>query len=413
VQEFSTNNDFPRAILHIDGDAFFVGVEVAKNPLLRGKAVVTGEERGIVSALSYEAKALGVTRGMPIFKLKKLFPSVLVLPGDYASYEDYSQRMFDIVRRYADDVEEYSIDECFADLTGFDKPLRMSYREIIERIKREVHKELDISVSVGLAPTKVLAKVASKWVKPNGLTIIDSAHINDFLATVPVHKVWGIGPQTSQFLTRQNIRTALDLARQTEAWVEHFLDKHVRELWAELRGVTVFKVDPYAKTVYSSIQKTHTFHPPSGDVNFLLSQLSGHVEDACAKARYYNLAPRKISFFLKTQTFHYYRHEIKLLSPTNLPELLIPIIAKEFGKVYKKGIRYRSAGVTLQDLVDSSVVQADLFGDNIRADKFDTIHKQIESLEDKFGKRVVTLASSAEVKPRHESRANNRNRAMP
>src|SRR4051812_33093427 len=104
-----------KCILHMDGDAFFVGVEVAKNPTLRGKAVVTGEERGIVSALSYEAKALGVVRGMPIFKLKREFPTVIILPGDYASYAKYSGMMFDIVRRYADDVEEYSIDECFAD----------------------------------------------------------------------------------------------------------------------------------------------------------------------------------------------------------------------------------------------------------------------------------------------------------
>ncbi len=155
----------------MDGDAFFVACEVAKNPKLRGKAVVTGEERGIVSALSYEAKALGVIRGMPIFTLRKKFPSVLVLPGDYTCYARMSSEMFDIVRRYADDVEEYSIDECFADLTGLDKPLRMNYREIAERIKKEINEELGLSVSIGIAPTKVLAKVASKWQKPNGLTL--------------------------------------------------------------------------------------------------------------------------------------------------------------------------------------------------------------------------------------------------
>jgi DNA polymerase-4/DNA polymerase V len=171
-----------KVILHMDGDAFFVSVEVAKDPSLRGKPVVTGAERGIVSALSYEAKALGVTRGMPIFRVKKLFPTVIVLPGDYQSYAKYSSMMFDIVRRYADDVEEYSIDECFAELTGLDKPLKMTYREIAERIKQEVNVELDLSVTVGVAPTKVLAKVASKWVKPNGLTIITVHDIDIFLS---------------------------------------------------------------------------------------------------------------------------------------------------------------------------------------------------------------------------------------
>src|SRR3989344_643518 len=159
-----------KTILHMDGDAFFVGCEVSKNPKLKGKAVVTGEERGIVSALSYEAKAKGIVRGMPIFSLRKSFPEVLVLPGDYACYTRLSRAMFDIVRRYADEVEEYSIDECFADLTGLDKPLKMSYLEIAERIKKEVNEELGLSVSIGLGPSKVLAKVASKWQKPNGLT---------------------------------------------------------------------------------------------------------------------------------------------------------------------------------------------------------------------------------------------------
>ena len=125
----------------MDGDAFFVGVEMAKNPKLKGKAVVTGEERGIVSALSYEAKALGVTRGMSIFMVKKKFPQVIILPGDYAAYAKYSSLMFDIVRRYADEVEEYSIDECFADLTLLQKTLKLTYQEMAERIKKEINQE--------------------------------------------------------------------------------------------------------------------------------------------------------------------------------------------------------------------------------------------------------------------------------
>ena len=125
-----------KAIFHVDGDAFFVGVEIAKNPKLRGLPVITGEERGIATALSYEAKALGVTRGMPVFQIKKQFPSVLILPGDYKSYVEYSDKMFAIVGRYAYGVEEYSIDECFADLTGLDRTLKMTYRQIIEKIKK-------------------------------------------------------------------------------------------------------------------------------------------------------------------------------------------------------------------------------------------------------------------------------------
>src|SRR5689334_7481251 len=209
MSEETGNKKKDKVILHIDGDAFFVGVEVAKNPKLKGLPVVTGEERGIASAFSYEAKALGIHRGMPIYKIKKEFPQVVILPGDYESYVRYSGMMFDIVRRYADDLEEYSIDECFADLTGLERLLKMTYKQIAERIKSEINKELNLSVSIGLAPTKVLAKVASKWVKPNGLTVIERNTAKEFLSKTPIEKIWGIGPQTAKLLKSKSINMAL------------------------------------------------------------------------------------------------------------------------------------------------------------------------------------------------------------
>jgi len=117
--------EYPRAILHVDGDAFFASCEVARNPALKGKPVVTGQERGIASALTYEAKALGVVRGMSIREIRKRYPSVVVLPSDYATYSLYSRRMYSIVRRYSPCVDEYSIDECFADLTCQDEVLEL------------------------------------------------------------------------------------------------------------------------------------------------------------------------------------------------------------------------------------------------------------------------------------------------
>ena len=383
-----------KIILHIDGDAFFVGVEVAKNPKLKGLPVVTGEERGIVSALSYEAKALGIIRGMPIFRVKKDFPKVLILPGDYASYARYSQMMFDVVRRYADDVEEYSIDECFADLTGLDRPLKMTYLQIAQRIKKEITEELGLSVSIGLAPTKVLAKVASKWVKPNGLTVIELTSIFDFLEKTPVEKIWGIGPRTSELLKRKAIYTAGDFARKELSWLQGHFSKPYLTIWQELNGISVVPIDPEKKTTYSSIQKTRSFHPNTNDATFLISQLSKHIEDACTKARHFKLAPKKVSFFLKTKDFVYANYTVSLASPTNAPEIIISLAVKEFQKIYKKGILYRTTGVTLHDLVPSATHQADLFGDSKTADKFEAIHDQIDLLEDKFGKRTVYLAST-------------------
>jgi len=377
----------------MDGDAFFVACEVAKNPKLRGLPVVTGEERGIASALSYEAKALGLKRGDPIFRIKKNYPTVLVLPGDYKSYAEYSRKMFDIVRRYADDVEEYSIDECFADLTGLDKPLQMTYREIAKRIKREINDELDLSISIGLGPSKCLAKVASKWVKPNGLTVIEKENLMDFLSKTPIGKIWGIGSRTSAFLRRHGIETAGDFVRQDIEWIKRNLSKPYEVIWQELRGIPVMKVDSAPKTIYSSMQRTRTF-PKTKDKNFLLSQFSKNTEDVCAKARYYNLVPKSIFFFLKTQTFRYSGYSMNLVAPTNTPEIIFSLVHQNFHKIYKPDVDYRTTGIVILGLTPSGATQQDLFGGSEITNKFELIHEKIDRLENKFGKRLVYLAST-------------------
>ncbi len=378
----------------MDGDAFFVGVEVAKNPALRGLPVVTGEERGIATALSYEAKALGVTRGMPVFMIKKQFPQVTILPGDYKSYVQYSKKMFDIVRRYVDDVEEYSIDECFADMTGWDTPQHMTYFEMAETIQQVIEKELDISVSIGVAPTKVLAKVASKWKKPHGITQITSETIPDFLTQIGIEKIWGVGPQTALKLHKKGIKLASDFTAKPAAWVHDTLAKPYEIIWKELRGESVLQVDPYAKTKYASIQKTRSFHPATSDTVFLLSQLSKHIEDACAKTRRYKLVPRKLSIYLKTKTFTYLKVTLPLTHPTSSPETLITLMRSAFPELYHAGILYRATGVTLHELIPDTSAQSDLFGETVQLSKFKALHKDIDALEEKLGKRMVHLAST-------------------
>lgn len=389
-----------KTILHIDGDAFFVAVEVAKNPKLKGLPVVTGQERGIASALSYEAKALGITRGMSIYKINKDYPSVIVLPGDYKSYVKYSKMMFNIVRRYADDVEEYSIDECFADLTGLNIPVKksftetMSYTQMAERIKKEVNEELDLSVSIGVAPTKVLAKIASNWLKPNGMTIIDDSKINEFTEKIPVGKIWGVGPKTAEKLNKLGINTARQFADKKLEWIKANLSKPYEALWYELNGISVLHIDSKPKIKYSSIQKTRTFHPATDNIDFLLSQISKNTEEACSKARHYKLFPKEVAMFLKTQNFEYKHISIPIETPTNAPEPIIAICAAELEKIYTKGVMYRTTGITLNKLVYAVSVQSDLFGSAKSADKFEFIHDAIDTLEKKFNKKLIHLGST-------------------
>ncbi len=158
-----TLHAFPRAILHVDGDAFFASCEQSRRPQLQGRPVVTSKERGIAASMSYEAKARGVTRGMRLADIRKRCPDAVILPSDYETYSLLSTRLFAIVRRYTPEVEAYSVDECFADLTGLRRPLRMSYFQMAAQIKKDLDSALGFTFSVGLAPNKVVAKIASKW----------------------------------------------------------------------------------------------------------------------------------------------------------------------------------------------------------------------------------------------------------
>ena len=306
-----TKKSFPKAILHIDGDAFFASCEIAQDPSLRGKPLVVGRDRGIATAVSYEAKACGVQRGMPIWQVRQVCPDVVIRSSSYDLYSIYAHRMYNIVRHYTPEVEEYSIDECFADLTGLRSRFHMSYESIAKKIKDELQSSLGITFSVGVGPTKVIAKVASKWKKPNGFTIIKGKDIQDFLRDIPIGAVWGIGPNTSAYLNKFGIKTALQFAERPEAWVKETLAKPYQALWHELRGTPIYEVHPGGQHEYKSIMKTRTFSPPSADKEFVFSQISKNIERLCTKLRAHKLFAREISGYLKTQQFSYKGFEVR------------------------------------------------------------------------------------------------------
>ena len=385
--------DFPKAILHIDGDCFFASCEMALNPKLKGFPVVTGKERGIASSMSYEAKAAGVTRGMSLRDIKKVCPDAIILPSDYETYSLFSVRMFSIVRRYTPQVEEYSIDECFADLTGLQRPLNMPYAKIAECIKRDLDKELGMTFSVGLAPTKVLSKVGSKWKKPSGLTIIPGHDAHLFLQKTPLEKIWGIGPATSNYLNKHGLRTAFEFAQKDRQWIDDHLTKPHREIWQELRGTSVYPVNPGIKEEYKSISKTKTFTPASREREYVFAQLSKNIENACIKARRHGLASKKFFFFLKTQDFKYRGGQVELERATNIPQTIIQTVRKYFDWMFDAGILYRATGITMAELAPIPA-QLDLFGNAAKTEKFQKIYESVDKISEKFGKHAVFLGSS-------------------
>jgi len=385
---------WPRAIAHIDGDAFFTSCEEAIHPELRGKPIIAGGERGIVACASYPAKKLGVKRGVPLHEARKICPGLIVLPSDYETYSLFSKRMFDIMRRFTPDVEEYSIDEAFSDITGMRRFWKASYEEIALNMKKAIEKELSITVSVGLSITKVLAKVASKHQKPAGMTVITGPDIASYLQDLPVEKIWGIGPATTHYLAKLGIRTALAFAQMSEKTVLKKFTKPGVEIWQELRGRSVYPVTTGEKTSYASISKTKTFAPPSSNAEYLFAQLMRNMESACIKARRYSLAPNRIVVFLKKQDFHSVGSEAKLSRPCACPLEISEVIHELFDACYCPKDTYRTTGVVLLDLEADADTQYTLFDDPIQAEKIKDIYGVADELGQKFGKHTVHLGSS-------------------
>ena len=296
-----TLSTFPRAILHIDADAFFASCEQAKNPHLKGKPVITGKERGVVSSMSYEAKARGITRGMRLYEVRKLCPNVILLPSDYETYSLLSKRLFAIVRRYTPEVA---------------------------RLKKELDVALGFTFSIGLGPNKVMAKIASKWNKPSGLTVIPGREIHQYLESLPVEKVWGIGKNTTALLAKYGKHTALDFARAPEGWVKQHLTKPFYEIWQELNGQHVLALDTTKKSCYYSIQKVKTFTPPSDDKTFVFAQLAKNIENACMKARRYELEAGGVHIFLRTSVFRDRGAKVKFSRATAFPGIVAGVACR-------------------------------------------------------------------------------------
>ena len=389
--------EFPQAILHLDANAFFASVEQAVNPELKGKPVVVGKERGIVTAVSYEGKALGIKRGMTIAEVKRRFPQAVILESDYEKYALFSQRMFEILRGFTPIVEEYSIDEAFADLKGLRRYYRASYEEIGYRIKETIKKELGITVSVGISLTKVLAKIASNWIKPDGLTLISGREIHHYLEKLPISEVWGIGPQTEALCHKLGIYTALDFARAKEEFIKKHFTKPHYEIWLELRGIQVYPVLETFKNSYRSLSKSISF-TPTADKEFLLSQSAFNLEQVCFKARRYGLLAKKLIYFLKDEEFKVHSIEINLPYPTAYPKELLPLLRKAFENLFYEGISYRQVGVILTDLSPKRSFQLTLFEKSSQSIEMkEKLYEALDSIILKYGRTFLTHGVSLPV----------------
>ncbi|MDQ5962137.1 MAG: polymerase [Patescibacteria group bacterium] len=388
-------------IMHIDGDNFFVACEVARLPHLVGKPVIVGEERGIASAMSKEAKKLGVTRGMPIFKIKKEFPQVTILPAHFDLYQHYSIRMASIVEEYSDSVEHYGIDECFGSVRlEIDKNEESFLEDYIRTLQDELTKTLGISFSIGIARTKTLAKVASKRNKPHGLCVITEKNRQDILAETPIESIWGIGRALSKRLLTSRVGEAGTFVALPESVVRTRFTKPTVDTYNELKGIQSIPLE-HSSSHRKSLQTTRMMSPYSSERSFVFSEISRNVEIVCSRMRAMNLKSKKITFFIKQVSYHNDKRsivtdgrEVELELYTYNPSDIVKSIESIFNQIFDSSKKYRGTGITVHDLKQTNEIPLDLYNNQENKNKKESYTQVFDHLRKKFGSYALFIGSS-------------------
>jgi len=354
----------------VDCDNFYVSCERVFNPRLKAKPVVVlSNNDGCMVARSQEAKALGIPMGVPFFQYQKFIQNhnVKVYSSNYALYGDMSKRVMETLKCFSPHVEVYSIDEAFLDLTGFSNQSLTEYGNLI---RETIKKHIGIPVTIGIAPTKVLAKIATRIAKKDkNLTgvfdITTHPEIDGLLKTIPVEDVWGIGKQYTKLLNTQGILTARDLKYAFPKWVKKHLTivglRIVRELGGE-HCIPLEKLPPPRKGIICS----RSFGKPLETLEAISEAISEYVSLAAQKLRAQNSAASFLQVYVSTNPFKpgpQYANSITstFLTPTSFTPELIRKARDCVKQIYRPGYQYHDAGVFFGGIVPQKQIQLSLF----------------------------------------------------
>jgi DNA polymerase IV len=287
-----------RTIAHADLDAFYASVEQRDRPELRGKPVVVGgaSGRGVVTAASYEARVFGIHSAMPGFEARRRCPHAIFLPGDMAKYRRESRRVFEIFRHYSPRVEGLSLDEAFLDLTGTTRLLGDAVA-VAERLRAEVRGTVGLAVSVGIAPVKMVAKIATDLAKPDGLRLVGPGEVRAFLAPLPVGRIWGVGRVGRARLDALGIATIGDLATTPDERLRAALGGFGVGLARLARGEDEREVEPYREA--KSYGEENTFARDVAERAALEGPIRAHADAVARRLRHDGVAGRGITVKLK------------------------------------------------------------------------------------------------------------------
>ncbi|WP_252176065.1 DNA polymerase IV [Endozoicomonas sp. 4G] len=354
------NPSVQRKILHVDADAFYCSVEERDDPTLKGKAFAVGgkaERRGVIATCSYAARKSGVHSAMASYQALRLCPELIILPARFDVYKAASRQMHTIFHRYTEMIEPLSLDEAYLDVSQ-SSHCKGSGTLMAREIMKSVREEVGITVSVGVAPNKFLAKVASDWNKPNGLCVITPDQVQDFVFELPVEKLHGVGKVTAQKLHSKGIMTCGMLRQYSPVELCRWFGRFGERLWELSRGVDNRALEPDRRRKSLSVE--HTFDEDLQDEPSILTQVKPLIEDLSRRFQTikneYSVTRRfvKVKFNDFTQTTLEEMVEREDQTPeAHFRELLI----RAWQRGRNKPVRLLGVGVRLLDLRTSGQMQ--------------------------------------------------------
>lgn len=387
----------------VDCNNFYVSCERVFDPKLVGRPVIVlSNNDGCAVARSQEAKALGIKMGAPLFKIRDLVAQhqVVVLSSNYALYGDMSRRVMSVLSGFSPGLEVYSIDEAFLDLSGFTDLAGQG-----RRIRQRVRQWTGIPVSVGIGPTKTLAKVANHWAKKDGqfqgVCVLDGANRDALLQRLPLEEVWGVAGRLGKRLRVHDIETAWDLAHADPAWVKREFSVMLYRTVLELQGTPCFGLALEPAT-QKSLVVSRSFGRPVETASDLREAIAYYMTRAAEKLRQQGLVVEVVTVFALTNRFGpdpYYKAVTRVLSvPSQDTGELIAVAAGTVGELFQAGLKFKKAGVLLSGLHRVTAVQGELW-DGVDRERSAKLMATVDRLNRQMGRGTVGFGAAGMSRP--------------
>jgi DNA polymerase-4 len=379
-----------RQIIHVDMDAFFAAVEQRDRPELRGKPVLVGGDprsRGVVSTASYEARPFGCHSAMPMAQAVRLCPQAVVVRPRFERYAEASQRVFEIFEQFTPLVEPLSIDEAFLDVTGSVRLLGPP-EQMARELKRRIHAATSLTASVGLAPNKFLAKLASDLRKPDGLVIVSPGGVQQFLDPLPIERLWGVGPATLKRFEELHVRTFADARQLTLSEFRRRFGETGEHFYHLVRGEDDRPVVPDREA--KSISHEQTFATDVTDPDYLRSVLLGQTENVARRLRRHTLLARTVFIKIRQYDFKTLTRRTTLTAATDRTDVIwqaARALFERWARARPKPVRLIGVGVA--QLTTEEGQQLQLF-DQQTAERRRALDRTVDQIQARFGKDAVS-----------------------